>query len=370
MISKVYEWLRAADLQPDDQMVTTRTKAVEDLEKKIREAKDYGLLLGTVTVAVGGCERLGEKSPAFGTILGCVRTQSPAFPSAIAENGLHLRMICCLGLGELLTSNDDGEPDNEELMVASLLVPGLGLKPSEAGRHLDKVFDELGGVARANLQKQAVSLRERVDLDWKDFDGLKATETEPPTFNRQLLPALKDLIKGLQKQQELDREELEVMWWLYNGYSERLRKQIKSATTALAAVAIGCELADRVALPATVGLSELVIQAAVRERPAAQIKAKPIEKIVSELGETGRRLLLPAEDHVRKFVQVTATQFPLTWLCLRLEESHGTSGWEAELLTKTGLTSDRELSPGELAAQVFSERQAQRVYCSLVRATA
>jgi len=61
MISKVYEWLRAADLKPDDQMVTTRAKAVQDLETKIREADDYDLLFGVVTAAVGGCERLVSK---------------------------------------------------------------------------------------------------------------------------------------------------------------------------------------------------------------------------------------------------------------------------------------------------------------------
>src|SRR4051812_30651076 len=175
MLSKVYDWLRAAELKPDDQMVTTRTKAVEDLEQKIRDAKDYGLLLGAVTAAVGGCERLGEQAPAFATILDCVRTQAPAFPSAIAENGLHLRMICCLGLGKLLNSAEDVTFDRDELLSSSLLVSGLGLKPKEAGRHLDKVFDEVGDLARINLQKQAVALREREELDWEEFDALKTS---------------------------------------------------------------------------------------------------------------------------------------------------------------------------------------------------
>ena len=94
MLSKVFEWLRAADLNPDDGMVSSRTKAVEDLEKRIREAKNYNLLLGTLTAAVGGCERLGEQSPVFGTLLECVRAQQPAFPGGLSENALHLRMLC------------------------------------------------------------------------------------------------------------------------------------------------------------------------------------------------------------------------------------------------------------------------------------
>jgi hypothetical protein len=160
MLSKVYEWLRAADLKPDDGMVTSRTKAVKDLENRIRDAKDYNLLLGSVTAAVGGCERLGQQSPVFGTLLDCIRGQQPAFPGALSENSLHLRMLCCLSLGELLSTGDDDESD-DEIMAASLLVAGLWLKPKEAGRHLDEVLDELAHVARTNLQKQAVALRKR-----------------------------------------------------------------------------------------------------------------------------------------------------------------------------------------------------------------
>lgn len=369
MLSKVYEWLRAADLNPDDGMVATRTKAVEDLEKRIREAKNYTLLHGTVTAAVGGCERLGEQSPTFGTLLECVRTQQPAFPAAVSENSLHLRMLCCLALGELLSSEGE-EADNDELMAASLLVAGLGLKPKETGRHLDDVFDELAQIARAKLQEQAVWLRERQPLDWTEFKALESVTGDPTTFNQKLLPVVRGLIEGLEREHQSDREELEVMWWLYNGYSDRLGKQLKPATVFLAATAIGCEIADRVAPPATVGLNELVAQAAVRDRTAAQSKAKSIDKIVAELGDTGRRLLLPDAEHVRKFAQRTGALLPLTWLCMRLEESQGVSGWEAELQSKTGLTAERELTPNELAAQVFAERQAQRVYQAQVKGTA
>ena len=74
MTSKVYEWLRAADLKPDDGMVTSRTKSVQDLENKIRESESSGLLLGLANAAVGGCERPGDhQSTAFTTLLDCIR---------------------------------------------------------------------------------------------------------------------------------------------------------------------------------------------------------------------------------------------------------------------------------------------------------
>ncbi len=76
---------------------------------------------------------------------------------------------------------------------------------------------------------------------------------------------------------------------------------------------------------------------------------------------------MPSEEHVSKFVRSSRMLLPLSWLCLRLEESQGANGWEAELQSMTGLASDHEMKPGELAAQVFLERQAQRVYQTLVK---
>lgn len=240
---------------------------MQDLEKKIREAKTYGLLLGVVNAAVGGCERPGDhQSTAFTTLLESVRAQSPAFPAALAENGLHLRMVGCLGLGELLASNQEDEPNNDELLAGSLLASGLGLKPKEAGRHLDDVFEELGDLVRKNLQKQAVTARDRRELNWDDFDELENETGNPPNFVKKLLPVLKELLQGLEQQRYSDREELDVIWWLYNGQSEKLGKQLKDIPAFLAATVIGCELADRITPPATTGLGEMVAQAAVRDR--------------------------------------------------------------------------------------------------------
>src|SRR4051794_31907357 len=119
MAQPVFEWLRAADLNPDDAMVTARTKSVQDLEEKIRDSKTFGMLANVVDAVVGGCERGGEQSLAFTTLLECVRTQSAAFPSALAENGLHLRIVGCLGLRQLLTSNKDDVTNKDELLAAS-----------------------------------------------------------------------------------------------------------------------------------------------------------------------------------------------------------------------------------------------------------
>lgn len=366
MLKKTFEWLRAADLKPDDNMVATRTKAAGDFMELIRASEDFRLLVGSVCAAVGGCERLGEQSSVVATVLECVRAQQPAFPGALSENALHLRLVCCLGLGELLETPDE-DLDSYKLMAASLLLAGLGVKAKEGGRHLDSVFDELGDAARANLQTQAVAAREQQDLDWDRFEELGKIVGDPPNFFKKLLPFLREMIETLDKRNQFDREELEVMWWLYNGYSDRLGRPIRQAAPFLAAAAIGCEVADRVVPPATAGLSELVAQAAARDRTSAQTKAKTLDKIVTDLGGDGWALLLPRSDSVTRLVRVAPPILPLTWLCMRLKESNGASGWDEESKSKTGLTSDRELTPSALADQVFVERQAQRMYQSLAK---
>lgn len=364
MTSRVFRWLRAADLQPDNEMVDTRTKVVETLDARIRASEDYKLLIECITAAVGGCERLGQESLICKTLLECIGEQQPAFDGSLSASGLHLRMLCCLTIGELFSG---GVGEELELLAASLVLPGIAVKPNEAGRHLNTCFEELGKLAHEELQTQAVKSRERKETNLAPINALKTHFEDPPTFNKHLLPALLGLIKGLDKQREQDREELEVMWWLYNGFSVRLGKLVAFPTPSLqAAMAVGCEIADLVNPPATAGIRELVGAATARDRTSAQLKAKPIAKVLSDLGVIGRELLLPVDLSVGKFVLGAGVLLPLTWLCIRLDDSGGATGWEAEFEAKTGLQAKREFGPAELATQVFMERQAQRTYQLIV----
>lgn len=364
MTSRVFRWLRAADLQPDNEMVDTRTKVVETLGARIRASEDYNLLIECIAAAVGGCERLGQESLICKTLLECIGEQQPAFDGSLSASGLHLRMLCCLTIGELFSG---GVGEELELLAASLVLAGLGVKPKESGQHLNAIFEELEGLANEELQSQAVESRERKETDMAPFNALKTHFEDPSTFNKNLLPALLGLIKGLEKQREQDQEELEVMWWLYNGFSVRLGKLVASPTPSLlAAMAVGCEIADRVNPPATAGICELVGAATVRNRTSTQLKAKPIAKMLSDLDVTGRELLLPVDVSVREFVRGAGVLLPLTWLCIRLDDSGGATGWEAEFQAKTGLAAKSEFGPAELAIQVFVERQAQRIYKSIV----
>lgn len=366
MKSNVFEWLRAADLKPDNEMVTTRIAAVAELDTKIRE-EGGELLLGAVAAVIGGWERSGVTSGTFDTVLACVHAQTPAFSSAIAENGLHLRILCALGLSELLHSEEATADD--KLLTSSLLMSGLGLKPREVGQHLNRVFDELESFSRRELQYQAVASRERTPPNWDTLNTLTTLTGDLNKFCQKLIPTIRELFDHIQNQHRIDREELEVMWWLHNGYSDRLGRAVKSATPALAATAIGVELADRIAPPATIGLLELVTQATLRDLPAADSTARPLGRIVADLGEIGRKLLAPSHDDLKDFVRRAGSLFPLTWLFMRLEESRGAIGWEAEFLAQTGVAPNRELTPGELARQAFVERQSQRVYSSSVSET-
>ena len=132
MLKNTYEWLRAADLKPDDQVVANRTQAVQELLTRIKKSEDYELLTQCVAAVVGGFEnRFIAESNTVQTVVDCIRKFQPAFPAALSENGLELRMCCALSVGELFGEADRGTSEHEALIGALLLVAGVGARPLE-----------------------------------------------------------------------------------------------------------------------------------------------------------------------------------------------------------------------------------------------
>ena len=369
MLKNTYEWLRAADFKPNDQVVANRTQAAQELLSRIKKSEDYDLLTQCVAGVVGGFEnRFTTESSTVQTVVDCIRTFQAAFPAGLSENALELRICCALSVGELFAEADSGASGHHSLVGALLLVAGLGARPPETRKHLADVFSELGQSARQFLQGAQIGARERPQLNWKQLDSLTPANLDLATFWGQFLPALKQVFAAVEQQGQMDREELEVLWWLYNGTSERLGGPIRSLPASVAAFAIGREVADRVIPPSLAGVGELVSHAVARDRTSAQLKAKPLGRIVADLDEPSRKLLLPTEEQkeTRALIRNSAPSLPLSWLCLRLEESGGATGWESEFRTKTDLQADQEFTPAQLASQSFNERVAQRVYAQLV----
>lgn len=361
MLKKTYEWLRVVHPRPDNEIVEARTKAVTELLGKLDAADDEDLLGALATAAVAGFEgKFDAHSVPVATVVESIRNHQPAFPADLTENALELRITCALALGELVTRAMKKGQQANAVLAASLLIAGSGLRPEERGKHLRAATSELLAAAREAVQTRATEVRERDVFDLRPLEEYNPPG-DLPTFWRQLSPILRDLFAAADKRARSDREELEVLWWFYNSYSEMLEKPLGAVPADVAALACGAEVGRRVLLPPHAGVAEMVAGAVVRDRKKPELAAKPLAKLVSGWDEAARKVLLPTVSSARQFATDFPALLPLTWLSVRLDESHGASGWEDEFGRRASIPAESEAGPGALARQAFWEQVTQRL---------
>lgn len=361
MLSKTYEWLRIADANPTDEVVLKRQLACTDLLKKMVEAESINLLVECATGVINGFDSgFTQDSSAVEIIISCIRDHQPAFASDLSDNSLELRACAMITLGELVTRNDK-DSSNLGVLASLLLISGAGIRPTVQERYLKIALDELLDTARAASVQAAVLKRKRVALDFKALDQITAGEdTALPLKSLRL--ALKKLLKQLDQQAAVDREELQVLSWLYNSYAETVSKPVAGLDPFEAALCCGLEIADLITIPPLEGVGQIVADAVSKNRKKADLKKISLSDVVGKFSQESNQAMLPADADVRNLVQQYASLFPVSWICLRVNDSGSPTGWEEEFRTKVGFQATKSFTPEEVARQIFNERVAQRKY--------
>lgn len=394
MLRRLFEWYRLVSPTPSDDLVEKRTAAVADLLEKLSGAADYDLLVACTAAATNGLETGFEQtSELVQGVIECIRNHQPAFPEDLSENALDLRACCAVAVGEVLI-RDEGTaspPDNDAKLAASLIVTALGLRPRLRQRYLQSMIDELHVAALATMQRAAEAQRERQSGSSKRLESVKvaataqaaatttaaaATATGEVTaedidekldaFWLQLMPVLQESFASIERQAAADREELEVLWWLYNGYSEELKKPLVNLKPGAAAISCGVEVADRVVVPPLGSIRQMVLQAADKNRKQADTVAKPLRELIEQWEPEISSLLMPSDGDAQQLLREYPALLPLSWLGLRLHEGGHAAGWNQEFEAKTGAPLSHPHKPAALAVQAFNERVARRLYLSLM----
>lgn len=361
MLKLAYEWLRIVYPKPDNGIVEARTKSVGDLLGRLDQANDRELLGAFLTSALAGFEgRLDPDAPQIGTVVESIRKTQPAFPSDLTENALELRVTCALAIGELLVNGPGEGRASERLAAAMLVLTGGGLRPEEEGRHLRSMAAELARVAEAAIRDRAMEMRSRPEFDLGELDAIDS-QGDLPTFWSALLPALRNRFELAEDRSRADREELEVLWWLYSAYSEALGRPLASLPGNVAVLACGVEVGDRVLLPPHPGASEMVADAVLRNRKKSEFGPRSFASLAADWDDPARKLLVPGDESCRRFALTFPALLPLTWLAMRLTESRGARGWEGEFEQRIGIPPSHEYDLPTFARQAFRERVAQRL---------
>lgn len=361
MLSRAFEWYRIVNVKPSSEMIDRRAAAARDILKAIDSADDWDLALACAAGVVAGFQgNFTQESPAVQSLVGAIRTHESAFPQDLSENALELRACASVVLGEVLVRKGDQAPPPDAVLVASVLRSGLGPRPSPKGKYLKQMLDELDATAAKVLASGGIARRRRPVTAAQRFEKL----AEPPdlaTAWKSLMPALKAASKDLAQQSEIDREEVNVLWWMFAGVSSTTGQSIAEMPSGAAALCCGAELADQCLVPPASSLEAMVGRAFETGRPPRELVARGIEEFVADWGDKLPSLLVP-DEATREFAQKYPLLVPVSWLGARLLASKGATQWKTEFERMSDVPTKHALNATRWAIQAFRERVAYRVY--------
>jgi hypothetical protein len=280
-------------------------------------------------------------------IISAIQVPQPSFSSDIGANVLDVRVFAGVALGEYLGAQTDA-------ITASLVISALGTRLPPQERYLAEFVLALLEVARLSIEAAGRTERERPELAIDAFQG-----TDVPTITKSINDVLDKFKYAVDKKLRVDREELQVLWWIFGGYSTRLGKQFQSLDLPQRVLASATELADLVIVPPMKGSNQF-LNAALREDGPLTLRHL-IEPLSSVLLES------VAEHRAQTSVVLSGhpALLPVTWLCCRRLESGMSTGWEGEFEQKTHISVSDERAASSWATQVFNECVVARLLAAL-----
>ena len=164
MLKNLYEWYRIVTPKPDDDTIRHRQASIPELLDCLGRPENSELLIGCAAAASNGfSERLDQSSPLVSTLVEVIRHHQPAFPADLSENAIDLRACCAVALGEMLCQ-PDAASRREPVVVASLLLSAISLRPVSSERYLKAVLEGLQGLASELLERAALLRRSPAPL--------------------------------------------------------------------------------------------------------------------------------------------------------------------------------------------------------------
>lgn len=352
MLKRTFEWYRVVNPMPPSEVIDNRKAAAQDVMTALAQAEDWDLALACASGAVAGFEAsFTQDAEVVKSLVGAIRAHDSSFPEDLTENALELRVCAALALGEMLTESSDAA------IIGSVLRSGFGVRPAPAGRFLKKMVGELTSASTKTLSDEAELLRQRSVSIGGKLGELGEPSDHEAAWN-DLVPVIKATFDEVRKQAAMDREEINILWWMFAGAST-LGQQFAEMPVGAAALCCGAELGSLCLLPPAPSHEAMVRRAYAAGRQRDDLTKRTIESVAAHWTAPMQIALVPDEED-RKFAMDYPALFPLSWLCSRLLASDGSKGWPAEFKRSTKIPASCSRSAVDWAIQGFRERTALR----------
>lgn len=248
-LTHIATYIRIFDSDPSDDLVNKRTAAISEIANAVKAQRTVDELLRIANDLAVAAQQGGTLSASLTeTIEGAIRKSSTAF---VAE-GHELEMLVCGMAGALQVLEGATPLRNGTTSIADVLSIGLwsalSFQKPRSDAKLEQLRSELMRTAQHHCAAAAHDSRKRAKvLDPEFKEAPKKTEDDPDdefdavAVNEGLKP-FRDAITDLRANAAIDREEIDLLWWVLSDWSKLLGRRLSTEKAGAAAVASGLEV--------------------------------------------------------------------------------------------------------------------------------
>lgn len=333
------DWYRIAGVEPPQRLLTERWTGLEEFCRDLK-ASDVVELSKLFATSLPSTLFLQRFRLAF-------QTPDPTF--SMEGNDVEVRVLAGASLAHLI----QGTVASAELRDFAALT----LVCDEFGDLRPSLVSAITRIAQAHLDGRSLSLRDDTD-GFADEISIPPQATEIADGQRvsAYLKEVSTALSELSRRQRLHREESNVLWWSYSGWSRDLKKPFAKVSYEAASILLGKELADLVTvLPGPVSAGGVLSKAllSVRRNGAKSIKVcKAVNSIPREWRSSTAATVLVAK--LSRFA-------PVLTAIVESSKTLGEQDWFPAFRMASDLDPEVVASPLGLAFQVYRE-------CLLMRA--
>lgn len=351
MIAQALEFCRLANPQPQHSEIEKRSEAAEALAAKLVGDEARSQLLAAVQGVVSGFDKtpFTQQSPTVKLIVETIKVGDLSLPEDLTENSNSLRAVAAMAIQSILT----GKTSVSSTIVALALRSALSLRKTPTERYLRWVLEALLASADTLLVAQGEKRRNSTQRQLSELLSLEEPEDDTELWST-LVPAVQAAVQELSTRAEIDREEVNMLWWMFTAFSSIADTPLDRLKPEEVASCVGLELAALSLLPPTPNSSELVKRTIVRTLPAVRedISLKSLSGAWSV--EMRKKILGPLSSGGNLADKIPAV-LPLTKAVSVISESETKVNLDKAYVQATGFASAFAAQPDDWGAQIFRE---------------
>jgi len=351
MLSKVYEWSRVIHPAPDDDFVTKRTAVITALVEAF--STDIERMIDCACIAaVGITPRFVQETPIIAEVIAAIKKEQPATPEAISQNLMNIRSCCALVVGEIAERQrkKGGRSVNCDTMVAVVLA-ALANRRAPTEKHLREMVSELLEICRAVAKISATSRHQQYRLS--PYVNQIQEAADVPTFWKEAKKQFANLALAIEANEAVIREELDTLWWAFNGVSTGAGTPFADMPPGLVALDSAVELSELVLVPPLPNTAFLLSRVLKVARQAKDLEDQNLKDLLGQWDKVAAERYLTGDEQVTALVQSNPAVFPLSWVCLHLVEG---ASFLSDMKKATGWDPAGKIRPDRLSFQAFQEK--------------